>query len=103
MNARTTRAGGERAAQARVTANAENPADSANLDVNGGTKDDDQPSETKMPRARHEIVTGQGEDDKIAPGTFITNDIVELHDLDEKTIARLTRSGAIELVDVIKA
>ena len=100
MTARATRTP---APAAKQNAGNDTPPDSANLDVDGGTKDEDQPTESKMPRARHELVTGPDVDDKVAAGTLITDEVAQLYDLDDKTIARLVASGAIELVDVIKA
>ena len=94
------------ASQARVTTSTDAPAsgETAHGNADGGSDDDadgDRKSGTvQVPVARHEIVTGPGEDDKIAPGTEITEELATEHGLSDKDAKRLIACGAVELVDV---
>jgi hypothetical protein len=60
------------------------------------------PKMVKMPRARHELVTGPKPDQKIDAGEMITDELATKHKLSDKTLASLVETGAVELVDVLK-
>lgn len=60
------------------------------------------PKKVEMQRTVHEIVTGAKPDDRIDPGTLLTDDVTKKHKLDADTVKALTASGALETVEVLK-
>lgn len=60
------------------------------------------PKAVQMPRTVHELLTGPKPEQKLAPGTLLTDDVAKLHKLDGKTVDALKTSGAIEMVEVLK-
>lgn len=61
------------------------------------------PKTVQMPRTVHQLHTGPKPEQVIEPETIITDDVAKQHKLTEKGIEALVTSGAIELVDVLKA
>ena len=60
------------------------------------------PKTVKMARTVHELVTGPKPEQKLDPETFLTDDVIKEHKLDDKAIVALVATGAVELVDVHK-
>ncbi len=60
------------------------------------------PQNVKMHRAVHEVLTGPKPEQKIEPGTLITDEVAKEHKLDAKALTALTDSGALDMVDVLK-
>lgn len=59
-------------------------------------------TKVKMPRAVHELRTGPKPEQMIASGTIIDDELAKKHKLGSDELKALEKSGAVELVEVLK-
>lgn len=58
-----------------------------------------QPQMVKMPKAKHQLHVSKT--DYIPAGTILTDELLDLANIDEATLGKLTETGAIVMVDVL--